>query len=193
MKPRLILASTSKYRAELLSRLGVPFEVRAPRIDETIAAGEPARDAAARLARAKAEAVGEPDALVIGSDQVPSLAGRILRKPGHHVAALEQLEACQGRSVLFHTAVAVLHRPSGRLWETVDVTEVEFASLDRAALERYLEIERPYDCAGGFKAEGLGIALFTAIRSRDPTALVGLPLIFVAAALREAGLDPLAL
>jgi len=192
MTPRLILASTSKYRAELLTRLGVPFEVRAPRVDETIAAAEPARDAAARLARAKAEAVDEADAVVIGSDQVPSLAGRILRKPGDHRAALEQLEACRGRSVLFHTAVAVLDRRTGRAWETVDVTEVEFANLGRAALERYLELERPYDCAGGFKAEGLGIALFSAIRSSDPTALIGLPLISVAAALREAGLDPLA-
>lgn len=192
MTPRLILASTSKYRAELLARLGVPFEVRAPRVDETIAAAEPARDAAARLARAKAEAVDEADAVVIGSDQVPSLAGRILRKPGDHRAALEQLEACRGRSVLFHTAVAVLDRRTGRAWETVDVTEVEFANLGRAALERYLELERPYDCAGGFKAEGLGIALFSAIRSSDPTALIGLPLISVAAALREAGLDPLA-
>ena len=192
MTPRLILASTSKYRAELLTRLGVPFEVRAPRVDETIAAAEPARDAAARLARAKAEAVDEADAVVIGSDQVPSLAGRILRKPGDHRAALEQLEACRGRSVLFHTAVAVLDRHTGRAWETVGVTEVEFANLGRAALERYLELERPYDCAGGFKAEGLGIALFSAIRSSDPTALIGLPLISVAAALREAGLDPLA-
>src|SRR5690606_13730490 len=112
MRPRLILASTSKYRAELLARLGVPFEVRAPRVDETIEPGEPARDAAARLARAKADAVDEADALVIGSDQVPSLEGRILRKPGHHGAALEQLEACRGRSVLFYTAVAVLDRPT---------------------------------------------------------------------------------
>jgi len=193
MKRRLVLASTSKYRAELLARLGMPFEVRAPRVDETIAPGEPARDAAARLARAKAEAVDETDAVVIGSDQIPSLDGRILRKPGHHGAALEQLEACQGRSVLFYTAVSILDRPSGRRWETVDVTEVEFARLGRAALERYLEIERPDDCAGGFKAEGLGIALFSAIKSRDPTALIGLPMIFVAASLREAGLDPLAL
>lgn len=195
MRRRLILASTSKYRAELLGRLGVPFDARAPRVDETVAPGESPRDAAARLARSKAAAVADAhahgDAIVIGSDQVPSLAGRILRKPGGHVAALAQLEACRGRCVRFYTAVAVLDTRAGRAWETVDVTDVEFAALDRAALERYLEIERPYDCAGGFKAEGLGIALFSSITSRDPTALIGLPLIWVAAALRDAGLDPL--
>lgn len=192
MRPRLILASTSKYRAELLARLGVPFETRSPRIDEAIREGESPQDAAARLARQKAEAIDAPDAIVIGADQVPSLAGRILRKPGGHSAALAQLEACQGERVDFFTAVAVLDRRDARSWETVDITEVEFARLERAALERYLEIERPYDCAGGFKAEGLGIALFRAIRSEDPTALIGLPLIWLAAALREAGLDPLA-
>src|SRR5690606_33781796 len=117
--------------------------------------------------------------------------GRILRKPGRHQAALEQLEACRGRSVVFHTAAAVIDGRDGRAWETVDVTEVDFARLDRDALDRYLALEQPYDCAGGFKAEGLGIILFSAIRSADPTALIGLPLIWVAATLRDAGLDPL--
>lgn len=191
MKPALILASTSKYRAELLARLGLPFATARPHVDEDIQPGESPQSAAARLARQKAEAVDAPNAVVIGADQVPSLAGRILRKPGGHVAALAQLEACQGERVVFFTAVAVLDRRNGRSWETVDVTEVEFARLERAALERYLEIEQPYDCAGGFKAEGLGIALFRAIRNEDPTALIGLPLIWLAAALREAGLDPL--
>jgi septum formation protein len=188
---RVILASTSVYRAELLARLRVTFETRAPHIDEHIAESEAPGEAAARLARSKAASIDEPEALVIGSDQVPSLGGRILRKPGHHAAALEQLEACRGRSVLFYTAAAILDRRDGRSWETVDVTEVVFADLDRATLERYLAIEQPYDCAGGFKAEGLGIALFSAIHSHDPTALIGLPLIWVAAVLREAGLDPL--
>src|SRR5690606_15941072 len=121
----LILASTSKYRAELLARLRLPFETRSPHVDEHIAPGEPPEAAAARLARAKAEAVaGATDALVIGADQIPSLDGRILRKPGHHRAALEQLEACRGRSVVFHTAAAVIDGLDRRVWETVDVTEV---------------------------------------------------------------------
>ena len=189
----LILASTSKYRAELLARLRLPFETRSPSVEEEIAPDEPASAAAARLARAKAEAVAAgTDAVVIGADQIPSLDGRILRKPGHHRAALEQLEACRGRSVVFHTAATVVDGRDGSTWSTVDVTEVDFARLDSEALDRYLAIEQPYDCAGGFKAEGLGIILFSAIRSADPTALIGLPMIWVAATLRRVGLDPLA-
>ncbi len=192
MTPPLILASTSRYRRELLARLRVPFAARSPHVDEHIPADEPPAMAAARLALAKAEAVArDVDAVVIGADQIPSLDGRILRKPGHHRAALEQLEACSGRTVIFHTATAVLDRAHGRVWQTLDLTEVDFTRLDRAALDRYLTLETPYDCAGGFKAEGLGIILFSAIRSRDPTALIGLPLIWVAATLRAAGLDPL--
>lgn len=192
MSRPLVLASTSKYRAELLARLRLPFETRAPRVDEHIPPGEPPAAAASRLARAKAAALAhETDAVVIGADQIPSLDGRILRKPGHHRAALDQLEACAGRSVVFHTAAAVIDGRDGRVWETVDVTEVDFVRLDHDVLDRYLALEEPYDCAGGFKAEGLGIILFSAIRSRDPTALIGLPLIWVAATLRAAGLDPL--
>lgn len=186
----LILASTSKYRAELLNRLGVEFLARAPQVDERIAAGEGAGEAAARLALAKAEAIDD-GAVVIGADQVPSLDGEILRKPGSHAAALAQLTRCSNRTVLFHTAVAVLDRRDGRVRQTLDVTEVEFAELGTERLERYLERERPYDCAGGFKAEGLGIALFRAVRSSDPTALIGLPLIWLSAALRDVGFDPL--
>jgi septum formation protein len=195
----LILASTSKYRAELLARLRMPFETRAPHVDEDIGPDEPAAAAAARLARAKAEAVATAtdaiatDAIVIGADQIPSLDGKILRKPGHHRAALEQLEACRGRTVVFHTAAAVIDGRDRSTWSTVDTTEVDFARLDRDALDRYLALEQPYDCAGGFKAEGLGIILFSAIRSADPTALIGLPMIWVAATLRRVGLDPLEL
>ncbi|HEX7081933.1 MAG TPA: Maf family nucleotide pyrophosphatase [Gammaproteobacteria bacterium] len=188
---RLILASTSKYRSELLARLGLPFRTCAPNVDERIEPDEGPGEAAARLARAKAEAVQAADAIVVGADQVPSLEGRILRKPGTHEAAVEQLLACGGRSVAFHTAVAVIERPGGRRWESVDVTEVLFDDLTRERVDRYLRRDRPYDCAGGFKAEGLGIALFKAIRTNDPTALIGLPLIWLAGALREAGLDPL--
>ena len=190
---RLILASTSKYRAELLARLRLPFETRSPQVDEEIPPGETPPDAAARLALAKARAVASgADAIVIGADQIPSLDGRILRKPGTHRAALEQLEACSGRTVVFHTAAAIVDGRDGSVRTTVDVTEVDFARLSREALDRYLATEQPYDCAGGFKAEGLGIILFSAIRSSDPTALIGLPLIWVAKTLRESGLDPLA-
>src|SRR5690606_6769988 len=147
--------------------------------DEGISPGEAPDAAAARLALAKAEAVAAgTDAVVIGADQIPSLDGRILRKPGNHRAALEQLLAFQGRTVVFHTAAAVIDGRTRSGYRTVDVTEVDATRLGRAALDRYLALEQPYDCAGGFKAEGLGIILFSAIRSCDPTALIGLPLIW---------------
>jgi len=146
---------------------------------------------AERLAAAKAHSLSAKHALVIGSDQVASLDGGLLRKPGTRDVALRQLEACQGKSVLFHTGVLVLDTASGRSWSHVDRTEVKFARLERSALERYLEIEQPFDCVGSFMAEALGVALFEHIESRDPTALIGLPLIWLAAALRSAGLDPL--
>lgn len=188
---RLVLASSSPYRRELLARLGIAFETEAPDVDESEHDGESPGELAARLARAKALAAGAPGRLVIGSDQVASLYGRILRKPGSHAAAVEQLATCAGRSIEFHTAACVVEAGSGREWHTTDVTQVTFARRDRAALERYVELEQPFDCAGGFKAEGLGICLFERIDSSDPTALIGLPLIFIARALTEAGLDPL--
>jgi septum formation protein len=189
---RLLLASTSRYRRELLERLGLAFEVRKPDAAEAAVAGEPPERMAERLAAAKARSIRAPDdALVIGCDQVASLDGRLLRKPGGPDAALVQLTACQGKTVVFHTAVLVLDARSGATWDHLDRTEVRFARLERAALVRYIELEQPYDCAGSFKAEGLGIALFESIESRDPTALIGLPLIWLAGALRAAGLDPL--
>jgi septum formation protein len=188
---RLILASTSRYRGELLSRLKLPFEVQAPDAPEDAIAGEPPAAMAARLALAKARSIRAANAVVIGSDQVASLEGRLLRKPGGHLAALEQLRACQGKAVLFHTAVVVLDTANGATAAHTDRTEVQFATLDEAALDRYVRLEQPYDCAGSFKAEGLGVTLFTSIDSSDPTALIGLPLIFVAAALRAVGVDPL--
>jgi len=188
---RLILASTSPYRRELLSRLGLPFETRAPDAPEFALEGEAPTAMAARLALAKARSIDAPDALVIGSDQVASLGGQLLRKPGNHATALRQLEACQGRSVLFDTAVAVLDTRTGAIREHVDRTEVRFASRDAAALDRYVQREQPLDCAGSFKAEGLGVALFERIDSSDPTALIGLPLIWLARALKEFGADPL--
>jgi septum formation protein len=188
---RLILASTSRYRRDLLSRLGLPFDVVAPRTDEAAIPGEAPARMAERLAEAKARSIDAQRAVVIGSDQVASLDGQLLRKPGTHDVALRQLEACQGKAVLFHTGALVLDTATGRSWSHVDQTEVRFARLDRPSLERYLAIEQPYDCVGSFKAEALGVALFERIDSHDPTALIGLPLIWLAAALRSAGVDPL--
>jgi septum formation protein len=188
---RLILASTSRYRRDLLARLGLPFDVAAPSTDEAAIPGEAPVRMAERLAAAKARSIGADRAVVIGSDQVASLDGELLRKPGTHDAALRQLEACQGKTVLFHTGALVLDTATGRSWSHVDQTEVRFGRLERPALERYLAIEQPYDCVGSFKAEALGVVLFERIDSRDPTALIGLPLIWLTAALRSAGIDPL--
>jgi septum formation protein len=184
----LVLASTSRYRRELLQRLGLPFETDRPDVDESPLAGETPAATAARLARAKAAAVAarRPGAWVVGSDQVADLDGRPLGKAGGRDAALEQLLACSGRRVVFRTALCLL-RDDAPPKEAVDDTEVVFRTLGRDEILRYLDAEQPYDCAGSFKCEGLGITLFEAIHSRDPTALVGLPLIALSAALREAG------
>lgn len=189
---RLILASTSPHRRSLLERLALDFATHAPGTDETQAEGESPRARAARLADEKASTVAAPDAVVIGSDQVASRAGRILDKPMSHGKALEQLATCQGRQLDFYTAVTVIDHVHGATRRHVDHTTVHFATLPRHDLDRYLKIEQPYDCAGGFKAEGLGILLFDRIESQDPTALIGLPLIWLAATLRGMGLDPLA-
>ncbi len=194
MGPRLYLASTSRYRADLLTRLGVPFAVEAPRVDEARLAGEKPVDLALRLARAKAAAVAvrHPDCWALGADQVAVCAGRVLGKPGDARNCREQLQASSGQVVEFHTA-AVLHRLEPRDdREHVDLTIVRFRSLSPSEIARYVELDRPFDCAGGFRSEGLGIALFDAIEASDPAALIGLPLIWVASALRAAGLDPLA-
>lgn len=193
MTPRLVLASTSRYRAELLARFGLPFLTEAPGVDESARDGETARDRALRLARAKAAAVSarHPDAWVIGSDQVADLAGRILDKPGDAARCREQLAAESGRCVEFHTAV-VLHRAAPRLIaEHVDRTVVRFRQLATGEIARYVELDKPFDCAGGFRSEGLGVALFESMETADPAALVGLPVIWLAGALRAAGLDPL--
>jgi len=193
---RLILASTSTYRSALLARLGMAFETLAPEVDETATAGESAADLARRLAQDKAERVAasfsSTDAVIIAADQTASLGDRLLRKPGNMGVALEQLESCQGKSVFFHTATTIIDLSSNARWHDLDTTEVRFLTRSRQALLRYVELERPFDCAGGFKAEGLGITLFESIHSRDPTALIGLPLIWVSRVLTEIGLDPLA-
>lgn len=184
----LVLASTSRYRRELLARLGLPFEVDRPDVDESLLAGESPAGTATRLAEAKARAVARrhPRAWVIGSDQVADLDGLALGKAGGREPALAQLQACSGRRVVFHTAVCLL-RDGGPASAALDRTEVVFRTLSREEILRYLDAEQPYDCAGSFKCEGLGISLFDAIHGQDPTALVGLPLIVLSRALREAG------
>ncbi|WP_187272198.1 Maf family nucleotide pyrophosphatase [Zeimonas arvi] len=196
--PALILASTSPYRRELLGRLGLPFETVAPQVDETPIAGETPAAAARRLARAKAEAVAaalpaaRADALVIGSDQTATLDGRrIIGKPGGHEQARAQLRAASGREMVFHTALALLRRSDGLVDEQLVQTRVRFRELSDTAIEAYLTAERPYDCAGSAKAEGLGIALLASLDGPDPTALIGLPLIALTGALCRAGLPPI--
>jgi septum formation protein len=190
--PVLVLASGSRYRRELLSRLGLPFEVIAPEVDEASRPGEPPARLAARLARSKALAVAarSPGSLVIGSDQVADRDGALLGKPGHHAAAVEQLLASAGRTVAFHTALCLVDARAAdmSIAQASDITRVVFRPLDRAEIERYVDHEQPFDCAGSFKAEGLGISLFEQIASEDPSALVGLPLIALCHLLRNAGL-----
>lgn len=192
-RPPLILASTSRYRRELLERLRLPFEVVSPQVDETPAPGEPPAVLAQRLALAKAQAVAamRPQAVVIGSDQVADLDGRPMGKPGTHERAVEQLRQLSGRRAVFQTAVAVVRADRGYARTLLAPVTVQFRSLADAEIERYLRAEQPYDCAGSAKSETLGIALLARIDSDDPTALVGLPLIRTCTLLREAGLDPL--
>jgi septum formation protein len=188
-RPALILASTSRYRRELLTRLRLPFTCEAPGVEETAHPGETPGAQASRLARDKAIAVAlrSPDAVVIGSDQVADLDGVGLGKPGTPERATDQLRACRGREVTFHTAVCVVQRAAAREVAFSDQTRVRFRQLDDEEIARYLAAEQPWDCAGSFKSEGLGACLFDAIRNDDPTALVGLPLIALARTLRGFG------
>jgi septum formation protein len=187
--PRLILGSTSRYRRELLTRLRIDFDVVAPEVDETPRTGEAPADLACRLALAKARAVsaGHPDAVVIGSDQVADLHGQPLGKPGDHARATAQLRAMRGQTVVFQTALAVVHAASDFVQTALVPVQVRFRDLGDAEIEAYLQAEQPYDCAGSAKSEGLGIVLLDAITSDDPTALVGLPLIQTSRMLRAAG------
>lgn len=189
ISPTLILASASPYRRELLERLGLPFEVRPAHVDESIAPGEAPDAAALRLARAKAAAVdpGEPS-LVIGSDQVAEIDGRILGKPGSPDAAAEQLRAQSGRLVLFHTGLCLRDTRVNSERTAVDTVRVRFRELTDEEIAAYLLRDQPYDCAGSFKSESLGSTLCESIESDDPASLVGLPVIRLAAMLRESGL-----
>jgi septum formation protein len=192
-RPALILASSSRYRRELLERLRIPFDTAVPAVDETPHAGETPEATALRLSEAKARAVaaGLPATagrtLVIGSDQVATFDGKQIGKPGTHERALAQLQSMRGREVLFHSALSLLDTATGQT-DTVDVvTKVRFRQLSDAALDAYLHAEQPYDCAGSAKSEGLGITLLEAIESDDPTALIGLPLIALTRMLLAAG------
>lgn len=187
MRP-LILASTSLYRRELLARLRIGFTIERPETDETQHDGESPPELAQRLAAAKASAVARrhPQAWVLGSDQVAELDGQAIGKPDGHEGAVVQLQAMSGRDVTFHTAICLVTEGTPAL-QWLDTTVVRFRTLSRDEVARYVDAEKPYDCAGSFKAEGFGISLFDAIESRDPTALIGLPLIATARLLREAG------
>ena len=185
----LILASTSAYRRELLARLGLPFEALAPGVHEAHVPGESPADRALRLALEKADAVARthPQAIVIGADQVAACAGELLDKPGDAARCREQLAMLNGRTALFYTACAVRGNNGTVHLAHVDTTTVVFRTLTAEEIGRYVAREQPFDCAGGFRAEALGISLFECMESRDPTALIGLPLIWLAGALREAG------
>jgi len=187
--PAVVLGSTSPYRRELLSRLRLAFDVAAPDVDESALPGEAPAALARRLAIAKARAVASrfPEAAVIGSDQVADLDGQALGKPGTHENAVKQLRLMRGKTVVFHTAVAVIC--AARSFEQVDLAPVRvvFRAYDDDEIESYLRAEQPYDCAGSARSEGLGIALLEAIESDDPSALVGLPLIRTCRMLRAAG------
>ena len=186
---RLILASTSRYRRELLARLELPFEVLSPGVAEDHRQGESPADRALRLATEKAQAVSthHPEALVIGADQVAAAGSDLLDKPGDAARCRAQLRLLSGRTACFHTACVLLGGTPALHAAHVDTTTVVFRRLGTAEIARYVEREQPFDCAGGFKVEASGIALFDCIESQDPTALIGLPLIWLAGALRAAG------
>ena len=187
--PRLILASGSPYRRELLGRLGLPFTVQTPGTDESVRAGEGPAERARRLALAKALSLApsHPEAVLIGSDQVAVCGGELLHKPGNAARCVAQLRQLSGNAAVFYTAVAIAGPAAAAPLQFLDTTTVEFRSLSDDEIQRYVAAEQPFDCAGGFRCEGLGISLFARLQSEDPTGLIGLPLIELAAALRGRG------
>lgn len=192
-RPPLILASGSPFRRALLERLGIPFTTVTPDVDETRRPGESPQGFVVRLAEAKAGAVAEnhPDALVIGSDQVAYLDGAVIGKPGDRERAIAQLTRASAREVVFYTGLCLLDMANGRAQTCCEPFRVHFRPLSRAQIEGYIDRERPFDCAGSFKSEGLGITLFERLEGNDPNALIGLPLIRLVAMLESAGIDPL--
>lgn len=192
MQP-IVLASGSAYRASLLAKLSIPFETSSPDVDESPADNEQAKALALRLSQAKAKALEHlyPDHLIIGSDQVAEVDGVMLGKPGIHDKAIQQLKMCSGKRVVFYTGLCVYHSATGEDVTTVETFEVSFRHLTDEQIDSYLKKETPYDCAGSFKCEGLGISLFEEMHGRDPNALIGLPLIALTDALLHFGVDPL--
>ena len=191
--PPLVLASTSPYRHALLKRLGIPFSTVAPEVDETKRPDEPARNLVLRLAEAKAKVVAKahPNALVIGSDQVACLDQALLGKPGTRARAIEQLTSASGREVVFYTGLCLLNTLTKRAQIHCELFRVHFRNLSPDQIAGYVDHEKPFNCAGSFKSEGLGIALFERLEGEDPNALVGLPLIRLVAMLESEGVDPL--
>jgi septum formation protein len=187
----IILASSSVFRKSLLERLHLAFTCHSPEIDESQVPGESARAYVCRLAEAKAKSLADkfPDAVIIGSDQCALLDEAILGKPGSHEDALKQLKAAQGKTVVFHTGICVLHRATGFIEVDDILYRVQFRQLSDSQLAHYLRVEQPYDCAGSFKSEGYGVCLFDAMQGDDPTALVGLPLIRLTSMLENAGIE----
>jgi septum formation protein len=189
LSPKLVLASTSPYRRQLLERFGIRFSVAAPDVDESPLPGETPIDLANRLARAKAEIIAHrhPNSVVVGSDQVALFGRELIGKPGNPERCIEQLKTLSGQRLAFHTAVNVIQSDTGSNESHLDITTVQFRKLTNEEIERYVARERPVNCAGAFKAEALGITLFDRIESQDPTALIGLPLIWLSGALRRSG------
>ncbi len=190
-RPRLVLASTSRYRQKLLARLGIPFETTAPNVDESPAAGEMPQALALRLACAKAQAAQAafPDALIIGCDQVAAVGATLLNKPGTHARAVEQLKLMSGKQIAFFTALCLLNARSLQRQTAIVPVTVHMREFSTGQIERYLQAERPYDCAGSARIEGLGITLVARLDGDDPNALIGLPLIKLCDMLRNEGVD----
>lgn len=191
---QIVLASTSKYRQQLLKRLQLAFVSDKAETDETPLAKESSLELSRRLSLAKAKNLSDkyPQHLIIGSDQCASIKGEFLSKPGDFETAFAQLSRCSEQGVEFHTSVCLYNSQSDTHQISTDITRVQFRKLSNAEIRRYLEIEQPYDCAGSFKCEGLGISLFQSIDNQDPNALIGLPLIELSRMLREEGINPLA-
>jgi len=191
--PKLILASTSPFRRTLLEKLGLPFDTLSPEVDETALPGETPEQLVTRLAEAKAQAGarGLQDALVIGSDQVACIDAEILGKPGNRERAIAQLEQASGREVIFYTGLCLVDSRDNQVQSICEPFHVRFRQLSRRRIEAYLDKEAPYNCAGSFKSEGLGIALFDSLQGDDPNTLIGLPLIRLVRMLEQAGLEVL--
>ncbi len=191
--PKLLLASSSRYRQQLLQKLGLAFSCHSPDIDETPTPEETPKQLVERLAIAKAQALAAqyPEHLIIGSDQVASIDGKILGKPGNFARAYQQLAQCRSNTVHFYTGLCLLNPAQQRQHSSVETYRVQFRALSDAQIRHYLEREQPYDCAGSFKCEGLGISLFESLSGQDPNTLVGLPLIALIGMLNKEGIDPL--